>query len=302
MLGALRRSRRAAQPGGGTRGGDGHAAGHGGHRRRSGPGGRRRAHRVRVRPWGDGGAGPDRAPVGADPPGGGRGTFGRNRGRRPPTALGGRGGHHGPGHERAGWHLHPTLCRGGPGAAGAGAGRGGGAARRGRLRGDRGPVHRARRRADVAGDGPGRRGGPRHRGLHPHAEGRGAHPGPGVLADDRHRAPARYVLGPGRAEPAGDVCRPPAPGHLRAADGGRPDGLRRTRRPLPLRLLHPTGVRPRRRRARGPSPHAGRPLSGAGRVRDHPPVGRPAGHRPRLVHLRRTRRADRDGVGGGLRG
>ena len=75
---------------------------------------------------------------------------------------------------------------------------------------------------DRPGDGAGGHRGPGDRGVHPDPAGRGAHAGPGVLTDDRHRAPARRVLGRGRTGPAGDLRRPPPPGHLRAAHRGRP--------------------------------------------------------------------------------
>ena len=63
-----------------------------------------------------------------------------------------------------------------------------------------------------------------------------AHARPDLLADDRHRAAARLVLGRGRAGAPRDVQRRPPADHLRPAHGRRPPRLRRARRAVPLRL------------------------------------------------------------------
>ncbi len=90
-------------------------------------------------------------------------------------------------------------------------------------------------------------------------------------------------------------------GHLRAAHRGRSPGLRRAGRPVPLRLGHPARVRPRPGVHEALAPDAGRAVPGPGRRRDHPPVGRPARDRPRLVLLGRHRRSHPAGLGGRLR-
>ena len=84
----------------------------------------------------------------------------------------------------------------------------------------------------------------------------------GLLADDRDRAAAAGGLGPDRPGRAADLRRLPAPDHLRAADGGRPAGLRRPGRAVPFRLRGPARVRPGARGLRGAAPDAGRAVPG----------------------------------------
>ena len=120
-------------------------------------------------------------------------------------------------------------------------------------------------------------------------EGEERDPGPRVLADDRHRAPPRRVLGRGRSGQPGDLQRPPPSDHLRPADRGRPAGLRWARCSIPLRLGHPARIRPGRTGPRGTSPDTLRAVPGLVRIRDHPPLGRPTRNRPRLVPLSRAR-------------
>ncbi len=111
------------------------------------------------------------------------------------------------------------------------------------------------------------------------------------------------VLGGGRAGPAGDLRRPPPPDHLRAADGRRPDGLRRPGRPVPLRLGHParrstaTGLG-----ARGPAADAGRPVPRPRPAPPSPTVGRAARDRHATGSPRSASTADRPGLGRRLRG
>ena len=71
--------------------------------------------------------------------------------------------------------------------------------------------------------------------------------------------------------------------------------------PIPLRLGHPARVRPGRTGPRVAAPDADRAVPGPVRVRDHPPLGRPARHRPRLVPLGRARCRDRHRLGRRLR-
>ena len=75
---------------------------------------------------------------------------------------------------------------------------------------------------------------------------------------------------------AGDVRRPPAPHRLRAAHRGRPAGLRRPRRAVPLRLVGAPGARPRAGDVRRPAPGAGGPAARRRGRRDHPLLGRAA--------------------------
>ena len=260
-------------------------------------------------PRGDGGAGPDGAQLSAGPRRGRRGP-GSGGGRERPPLLGPAeasaqvGADRGPRR-----HLHPSLRHGRSGPSGPGPGRGRGTAGGGHLRTDRGArPSAARGRSRPPGTVRAADGGPGHRGLHPDPAGRGAHPGPGVLTDDRHRAPPRRVLGHGRTGRTGDLRRPPPPDHLRAAHRRRPDGLRRTGCAVPLRFGHPPGVRPghaactsrcaRRwstcsRRWPGPrSPTAGAARSGSpatgslgrARPRHRPGVGRRLRRRRRVHH------------------
>ena len=132
---------------------------------------------------------------------------------------------------------------------------------------------------------------------------RAAHPGAGVLADDRHRAAARPRSGTGPAWPDGrpspttaiwsSTVSAPRTAAWPSAAGGRPTTSGR-----------PSGPEYDRdaRRARGPAAHAGRPVPGPGRRRDHPPVGRAARDRPGLVHLGRARPGHRGGLGRRVRG
>ena len=98
---------------------------------------------------------------------------------------------------------------------------------------------------------------------------------PDLLADDRHRAarPTSFWAD-GRPRRPGDLRRPPAPDHLRAADRRRPARLRRPRRPVPLRLGHPPAAstgRPGVHRALRASP--GRALPRAGPTSRSPTPG-----------------------------
>ncbi len=182
-----------------------------------------------------------------------------------------------------------------------GPGRRGRTARRADRRTDPGPAHRTRpgahrprhgvRRPRRAGD----------RGLHAPAGGPRAGRRAGLLADRRDRAAARVGVGRDRAARARDVQRLPAPDHLRPAHGGRPAGVRRARRAVPLPVDDPSGVRPGRAGLRRTGAGAARAVPGAARHRDHPPLGRPARHHPRLARLGRSRPHHRPGLGRRLR-
>ena len=195
------------------------------------------------------------AQLAAGPRGGGRGPCGRHRRGRPPPALGRRGGGHGRGHRACSGGTYTPHCaavdpaRLVRGLAEAVERRG-----RGHLRADRGPGHPARRGGDDHGARCGRTpwcGPPR------------ATPGPCrarsatlvpvySLMIATEPLPDAFWAEAGLAA-AGDLRRPPPPGHLRPAHRRRPPGLRRPGRAVPLRLGHPARVRPRRRRARGPA-------------------------------------------------
>ncbi len=82
---------------------------------------------------------------------------------------------------------------------------------------------------------------------------------------------ATEPLGPGglgrdRAGAAGDVLRPPAPDHLRAADRGRPARLRRPRGAVPPAVADLPGLRPRPAGLRRAARDAARPVPGAARA------------------------------------
>ena len=247
-----------------------------------------RGHRLRLGPGGHGRPRPQRGTARA-----GRAEVGAARARGVGEEdlrllLGRRGGGTGRGHRRARRHLHPALrgasirpawCGGWPTRSNAA-----GVACTSRPRS--GPstratvAHHARHRA-------GRHGGPGHRGIHAGSlAGEAAHPGAGVLADDRDRAAVPTPSGPRSGLAARETFSDHRhTDHLRAADRGRAAGVRRPGRALPLRFGHPAGVRPRRRRARALHRTLVELFPTLAGCRDHPPVGRPAGHRPGLVPL-----------------
>ena len=96
----------------------------------------------------------------------------------------------------------------------------------------------------------------------------------GLLADDRHRAAAGASSGT-RIGLAGrrDLHRPPPPDRLRAADRGRPAGVRRPRRAVPLRLADPARARPRPGGVRRAAPGAASTCSRPSRARRSPTRG-----------------------------
>ena len=77
-----------------------------------------------------------------------------------------------------------------------------------------------------------------------------------LLLDGGDRAAARRRLGHDRSGRTGDVHRPAPPHHLRAAHRRRTYRLRRSRRPVPLRLRRARGLRPLPEGVRRPPSHA----------------------------------------------
>ena len=134
-------------------------------------------------------------------------------------------------------HLHPALRPRAPAPARRRAGRRGAPARR--------PDRRAAPTWHASATGswcsPTATGSPPRTSSSPPRAGRAPCPGcaagrPGLLADGGHRADRRRALGADRARRPRDVRRPRPPGHLRPAHRRRPDRLRRPRRAVPLGL------------------------------------------------------------------
>ena len=305
VLGAVRRARGTARPGGWARRRGRHAPGHGRHRRRGGPGGRRTRPSTAASPRGarwcwPGPASSSSAP--ADEVAGARAAGIGPEDLRLLSAA--EASLDGPGHQRAGRDLHPPLRRGRPGAAGAGSGRGGGAPRRDHLRADRGAGRAARA---------------------PWTPMRGTVRAPRVVrategytrtlrGEERTLVPVYSLMI--ATEPLPDGVLGPRPGW----PGGRPSPT--------TAIWSSTASAPRT--AGWPSAGGGRPTTSGRRsdrsttatpactrrcattlvdlfpalaeVGDHPSVGRAARDRPRLVHLGRARPGHRRGVGRRLRG
>ncbi len=108
-------------------------------------------------------------------------------------------------------------------------------------------------------------------------------------------------LGRDRPGAAGDVLRPPAPDHLRAADRGRPARLRRPRGAVPPAVADLPGLRPRPAGLRGAARDAARPVPGAARHPVHPRLGRATRDPARLVRLGGAGPRHRAGLGRRLR-
>ncbi len=176
-------------------------------------------------------------------------------------------------HSRARRLLHATLRGDPPVPPGPRPGPGGGGQRGADLRADPGAVDRARTGRDRRGDGARRGGAASDRGLHGPDRRTASDRGPGLLPDGRDRAPVRVHVGVHRPGGPALVLRRAPPDHLRAADGRRAAGVRRSRSAVPLRLADPSVVRRSATGLPGPPHRAPRDAARSSRTSSSPTSG-----------------------------